>query len=150
MLKRMLQSGGGLAVLAVACLAIAGCGGGSEEALTKTEFIKQGNAICDQATKAREKVISEVSEETNPKGNVEAAQEAVIHKGIPTYEKAAEELDGLAAPAGDEKKVEAIVAAMEEAANRALADPHTAIISDLPFRKADKLAEGYGLKSCVI
>jgi phosphoglycolate phosphatase-like HAD superfamily hydrolase len=140
----------GLAVL-VALIAALGCGGSSDsEPLTKAEFGQQGNKICKDAEQARGKIVAKVIEETDPKGNQEKAQEEVVLKAIPTYEKAAEEIGDLGAPEGEEEKVENLVEAMEEAAGRAQADPHTAVISNAPFREADKLAEELGLDACVI
>jgi len=138
-------------VLALALIAAAGCGGSSDpETLTKAEFAQQGNKICAEATQDREKIIAELAETSNPKGNQEPVQEEIIQKAMPTYEGAAEEIGELGAPKGEEKKVESLVGAMEEAAERAKADPHTAVISNVPFRKADKLAEELELKECVV
>jgi len=138
-------------VLALALIAAVGCGGSSDpETLTKAEFAQQGNKICAEATRNRQKIISEVVEGANPKGNQEAVQEEVIQKAMPTYEQAAEQIGELGAPKGEEEKVESLVGAMEEAAERAKADPHTAVISNVPFRKADKAAQELGLKECVI
>jgi hypothetical protein len=141
----------GLIVAAAAIAALVGCGsGGGEEQLTKAQFVKRGNAICAKAEQERGKIISEIVEKSRPNADVQAQQEKVIHEALPTYEAATEQIDDLEAPSGDEEKVDALVEAMEEAAERAMADPHTAIISNVPFRKANELAEGYGLKTCVV
>lgn len=139
------------AAFAICVVAVSGCGGSSsEDALTKSEFVKQGNVICEESAQERSKIVGEVVEEADPNGNVEAAQNRAVTEIIPVYEETAQQLGELGVPAGDEKQVEAIVEAMEAAAERALADPHTAVISNAPFREADKLAEGYGLKACTI
>jgi hypothetical protein len=134
----------GLAILAV------GCGGGGDEALSKAEFLKQGNAICKKAEEERGKVIAAVAQNANPKANVAATQEKVIRKAIPTYEEAARQIAELGVPAGDEAKVESLVSAMEEAAERAIADPATAVATAIPFKKANELAKDYGLQGCVV
>jgi phosphoglycolate phosphatase-like HAD superfamily hydrolase len=138
-------------VLALALIAASGCGSSSDpETMTKAEFAKQANKICAEATNDRQKVIAEVAEATNPKANQEAAQAEALQKAMPTYEKAAEQIDQLGAPKGEEKKVERLVEAMEEAAERAKADPHSAVITNLPFRKADAIAQELGLKECAV
>jgi len=139
---------GGIVLLFFALLA-AGCGGSSDEALTKAEFVKQGNAICTQARKAREKAVFGLIQNANPNGNQKALREEAADKAIPYYEEAAEQLADLGAPEGDEAKIEAIVTGMEEAAARVNANPQSAFTGSTPFRKANEAAESYGLEACV-
>ena len=127
-----------------------GCGGSDPEPLTKTEFGQQGNKICKEATKTRGEAIAKVIEETDPKTDQVKAQEKAIQSGLPSYEKAAEQIDDLGAPEGEEEMVESLVGAMEEAAERVKADPHTATVSNVPFKEADKLATEMGLTECVV
>jgi len=145
-------SGSALVVVAVALGVLAtGCGSSDgNETLTKAEFTKQAAVICKEAEVKRGKIIASVIQQADPNGNVQAQQETVIHKALPSYEEAAEQIDGLGAPEGEEKKVEAMVEAMEEAADKASADPHTAVTSNIFFRKADQLAMSYKLAGCVI
>jgi len=140
------------AVGAVLCLfAVTGCGGSSsDEALTKAEFEKQAGAICKEAEVKRAKVISSIVEQADPKGNVQAQQEQLIKKAIPTYEEAAQQIDDLGAPEGQEEKVGVLVKEMEAAAEKSMADPHTAATSNIFFRKANELAQEYKLAGCVI
>jgi|SRR5215211_4598490 len=141
----------GLIVFALFALLVGGCGGGGdEEALSKSAFVKQGNAICKEDAKKREKELTDFVESADPKGNKEALQEELIKQMLPIYEGTAEKIADLGAPAGDEAKVEAVVDAMEEAAAKVEANPQSAAIGNLPFRKANKAAESYGLKTCVI
>ncbi|HET7589047.1 MAG TPA: hypothetical protein VFK14_02510 [Solirubrobacterales bacterium] len=146
----MSKSIGVAGALALFALLITGCGGSGSKELSKAEFVKQGNAICEEATKAREKALVEFSETTNPKANQEVVREKLLAKILPLYEGAAEQLGELGAPAGDKAKVEGIVEAMEEAAARVEADPQTAAVGSLPFKKANEAAESYGLKACAI
>src|SRR5690242_14940555 len=125
-------------VLALLALLVAGCGGSSEEELTKSEFVKQGNAICTQAAKNREKAVFELLKNANPQGGQKVIRKEAAETALPFYEEAAEQLDSLGAPAGDEAKVEALVTAMEEAAAKIHANPQSAFAGDLPFRKPNK------------
>jgi len=134
--------------LVLFALWVAGCGGSSDEALTKSEFVKQGNAICSQAAKAREKAVFGFLKNANPQGNQDAVREEAAKKALPFYEEAAEQIDSLGAPAGDEAKVEAVVSAMEEAAAKIDANPQSAFAGDATFSEANKAAESYGLDAC--
>lgn len=139
-----------LAVIAGVLLTGCGGGGGGTEALTKAEFEKQAGAVCKEAEEKRVKLISALVQQADPKGDVEAQQEQLIKKAMPTYEEAAQQINDLGAPEGQEKKVEALVEAMEEAAEKSISDPHTAVISNIFFRKADQLAQEFKLAGCVI
>jgi hypothetical protein len=140
-----------VALIAVAGLALlGGCGSSGEDSLSKAEFEKKAGAICDEAEEKRAKVVSGLVQEADPNGDVQAQQEQVIHKALPTYEEAASKIADLGAPEGQQEKVDALVSAMEEAAEKALADPHTAVVSNIFFRKADQLAQEYELSGCVI
>jgi len=140
---------GGIVLVLIALL-VAGCGGSSEEALTKSEFVEQGNAICKQATKEREKAIAEFAQTGNPNGSRENLQEEAVEKALPSYEGAAEKIAELRAPKGDEAKVEAIVEGMEETVAKIHANPQSAFAGDRAFRNANKAAENYGLDDCVV
>ena len=149
-MNRSIGALGGILVLLFALL-IAGCGdSGDQEQLSKAAFVKQGNEICADATEAREQIVNEFAETTDPNENLEAARRELMTKIMPTYEGAAEQIDELGAPAGDEAKIDEIVAAMKEAVERTEADPKTAMVGNLPFRKANAAAESYGLKACTI
>jgi len=137
-------------VLIATAVAIAGCGGGgSDETLTKAEFTKQANAICKKSADRRNKVISDFVQQADPKDDPEKQQEELVQAALPTYETAAQQIDELAAPEGDDKKVQEIVEAMEGAVKRAEADPQTALVTNAAFKKPDQLAESYGLDDCV-
>lgn len=139
----------GAAVLLLALLG-AGCGGDDEgEALTKAQFLKQGNAICKKSEEERGKVIAETSAKFSGKEFTLKQQEDLILQVLPTYENAATKIEELGAPEGDEEKVEEIVKAMEEAAVQVKASPGTALETNVPFKEANELVEKYGLDSCV-
>lgn len=138
------------ALLAVAAIVAAGCGGGeSEETLTKAEFTKQANAICKKTAEQRGKVIAELAQQMDPKGNVEKQQEKLVQEALPTYESATQQIDELGAPEGDEEKVEDIVEAMEGAVAKAEADPKAALVNSAAFEDANDLLKSYGLKECL-
>jgi hypothetical protein len=139
--------------MAVALLAIVGCGGGDdggEEALTKTEFIAQGDAICEKAEKRAETEAEEFAEEngfdleTGTEGELE---EAVAEVLVPAINQQAEEIDALGAPEGDEEKVDAIVVALEGGVAEVEDDP-SLVFEGKPLQEASQLAKDYGFEVC--
>lgn len=145
------------AVAALVALAaiVAGCGGGGDTTdetvtLTKTEFIKQGDAICKQGNEASEKEAEEFAEDNNfelEKASKEQLEEAVGEVLVPNLEGQIEELDALGAPKGDEDEVEAIITSLEDATGEIEADPGVVFQGDV-LKKPSKLADEYGFKVC--
>jgi hypothetical protein len=142
------------ALVALAAL-VAGCGGGGDTTdesvtLTKTEFIKQGDAICKQGNDASEKEAEEFAEDNDfklEKASKEQLEEAVSEVLVPNLERQTEELDALGAPKGDEEEVEAIVTSLEDATGEVEDDPGSVFEGDV-LKKPSKLAEAYGFKVC--
>jgi hypothetical protein len=142
------------ALMALAAL-VAGCGGGDSTTdetvtLTKTEFIKQGDAICKKGNDQSEKEAEEFAEEndfTLEKASKEQIEEAVAEVLVPNLEKQAEELDELGAPEGDEEQVEEIITSLEKAAGE-IEDEPSAIFEGQVLKKPSELADDYGFKVC--
>jgi hypothetical protein len=143
---------GALGVLAV--LVAIGCGGGDDEttALTKSQFLAKGNALCKEKEQERlnevNKVISSLKQGeilSDPKQT--RMVETII---IPNYEEAVSGLEALGAPEGDEAKVDALIVAMKKTTKVLKEDPEEAIFNVLMFEEPNKLAKTYGLKSCVV
>lgn len=133
-------------VLLVGLLA-AGCGGSSEESLTKDDFVRKANAICGKWQQERGRAFREVSTKFKPPVT-QAKREKAILFVLEPYGEAVEGLAELPPPKGEEKQVEAMITAMEDAFAQAEANPGTLISSSAPFNKPNKLAEDYGLKEC--
>jgi hypothetical protein len=144
------------AVLVALAALIAGCGGGDETTdsatatLTKVEFIKQGDVICEEANKENQAAAEEFAEENGfelEKANKEQLEETVAEVLGPSLKNQVEELDALGAPKGDEKKVEEITVAVEDAAEEIEDDPSLAFKGET-LKKPNQLAEAYGFKVC--
>lgn len=141
--------------MVIASVALAGCGGGddgdgSEEALTKVEFIEQGDRICEKSEKQSETEAEEFAEENGfdlEKASGEELEEAIAAVLVPALEQQAEEIDALGAPEGDEEEVEAIVAALEDGTAKVEDDPG-AVFEGAPLKEASKLAKDYGFEVC--
>ncbi|HEX6782933.1 MAG TPA: hypothetical protein VF125_13035 [Solirubrobacterales bacterium] len=145
-----------LAALVVLAAVIAGCGGGedttdsSTAALSKAQFIKQGDAICKKANEENEAEAEKFAKEngfeleTARKIQLEELVEGVL---IPSLEQQAEEIGALGAPEGDEERVEAIVVALEDAAGEIEDEPSLAFESKA-LEEPSKLAASYGFQVC--
>lgn len=142
--------------MVVASLVIVGCGGGDddsgggEEALTKVEFIAQGDAICEQAQEQAEAGGEDFAEENGfelEKATDEQLEEAVAAVVVPALEQQADEIGALGAPEGDEERVEAIVVALEDGAATVAADP-SVVFEGSPLKEASDLAKEYGFEAC--
>ncbi|MFL5891375.1 MAG: hypothetical protein ACJ75I_01390 [Solirubrobacterales bacterium] len=151
----------------VAGLVLAGCGGGSSSsttgasgasgtsgaqgaALSKSEFVAKGNAIC---AKGSQEINAEAKKIfTSNQAPSQATQEKfVTDTVIPSIQQQIDGLDALPAPSGDEDQVQAIVDAAQSALDKAKQDP--SLLTDQaqggdPFAQANKLADDYGLTKC--
>jgi hypothetical protein len=144
-----------LAALVALAALIAGCGGGDETTdetvtLTKTEFIKQGDAICKKGNDQSEKEAEEFAEDndfTLEKASKEQLEEAVAEVLVPNLNQQAEELDALGAPEGDEEQVEEIIVSLEGAADEIEDEPGSVFEGEV-LEEPTKLAKAYGFKVC--
>lgn len=151
-MKKLLTAAAAAAVLV---MLVAGCGGDDETTeetvtLTKTEFIKQGDAICKKGNDQSEKEAEEFAEEngfTLEKASDEQLEEAVAEVLVPNLNQQAEEIDALGAPEGDEEQVEEIIVSLEGAADEIEDDPKIVFDGEV-LKEPSELAEDYGFKVC--
>jgi type IV pilus biogenesis protein CpaD/CtpE len=137
------------AVLAVAVV-LGGCGSDSDStaSLSKAEYKKQAEVVCQSYESEREEVLGKALEEAGSNPNAKQ-KEKLLLTVLATYEKMTEEIADLGTPEGEEQKAEAMIESMEEAIDRAKANPESAFTSDLPFREANKQVKAMGLDNCV-
>lgn len=140
-----------VAATAIAAIAV-GCGGDddgggdataattvSTSSLTKEQFVKQANAICERE---RDKIL-----------NSETAtfEKAVTVDLVPAFESIVDELRALGAPQGDAATIEAYLDAMEEDIG-SLEDKRRTISSfeevEPLFKVSGTLAHKYGISNC--
>jgi hypothetical protein len=144
--------GAGVGVLLGAALFLAACGsqgGSSDTVSTAAVFVKEGNQICRKWQKARAERFAEAGTKLKPSAS-KAERDKVIVWIFRPYGTAIDGLSELAAPSGDEKKVEAVVQAMEKAAAEVKAHPAAAVGSLETFKEPNQLAEQLGLKECIV
>jgi len=131
-------------------LAGIGCGDSADAGpLTKSQFLLQADSICRTAEEEREEALKEAAEQEDT-GSGSEAEYFVSEVALPPIESMNEDLGDLVPPRGDEKEVEAIIAAFEQGIGRIEADPTDLTIAVSAFTKANQLSEAYGLKDCTI
>ena len=146
-----------LGVAGLAAIAV-GCGGGGDSTtvvLTKSQFIKQADAICEHADAEQEATLQAYAKE-HPESVGNKALESksvqedlVLVVGLPPLQAEAEEIGALGAPQGDADQVKAIVVGMEKAVAEGEEDPLSMTAeTGGPFAPVNKLAKAYGLKAC--
>jgi len=145
-------------VMAVAIVA-AGCGSSSDDStdtvvvLTKTEFIKRGDAICKKGSEQIQEEADAFAKENGIDTNkpTKEEQEEVISGVLgPALQTQADEISALGAPDGEEEKVEAIVAALESGAQELEDDPASLVGANGTgsLDKATELAGKFGFQEC--
>ena len=148
------------AAVAAALLAalVAGCGGGGDTTdetvtLTKTEFIKQGDAICKAGNEEIEAGFEEFAEENKiPKSgepNQEQSVEIVETVILPSINQQGEEIRALGAPEGDEEQVDEILTSLEDAVAEGEDEPELLFEGRTdPFGKVNQMTQDYGFEVC--
>jgi len=139
----------GIAVLA--SLAMVGCGGGegSGSPPSKAAFVRKGNLTCAEGINEKEELRAKaIATQQRNHGRISQKKgEQYTAELMDIYEGEAERLADLVPPVGDEKKIEALVSAMKEAAARYRANPEA---GGVPFGKPGRMAQDYGLDKCAV
>jgi hypothetical protein len=148
----------------IAGAVLAGCGGGDDStttvgatgtsgeqgaALSKSEFLAQGNAICEKGDKEIDAAGSKIF--TQSQAPSQATQEKfVTDTVVPNIQGQIDGLSALSPPSGDEDQVQAILDAAQSALDKVKADPSliTQQAQSDPFAEANRLAQAYGLDKC--
>jgi hypothetical protein len=133
-------------VLLTLSAGFAGCGGGSDAAtLTKKQFIKLADAICEKSEGEQLQLVGEYAKK-HPGAEEE---DFIIPAALPPLEKEIEKIKTLPAPSGDEAQIDAILNAFEAAIAHGKEVPRDLLVDETdPFAKPDKLANSYGFKTC--
>jgi hypothetical protein len=144
-----------LAALVALAAVVAGCGSDSEttESLTKVEFIKRADAICE---KNEGKVTSEFEDYAEEKGwdenkepSKEQQEEAIVEVVGPNVQAQVDEIRELGAPEGDEETIDEMLTAVEEGVERIEEEPQLLTEeAKNPLAEGSKLARDYGLEKC--
>jgi hypothetical protein len=121
-------------------------------ALTKAEFIKQGDEICANAStvfaEGIEDFMSDHDLDPSEPPSDEDEEALVAEVIVPAYKQQAEELGELGPPKGEEQQVEEIVSGYEDVVAEGEADPSSLTGEDDPFADVKAKASEFGLKFC--
>jgi hypothetical protein len=161
--KRHLLLAGVLLLVPTCVVVLMGCGGsgsGGEDAtadqstsgrpLTKAEFGKELERICDEGVKEKTKAFIKFGNTLNTTTKPSPAEmkklvEVVV---IAPYSETVAQLSELQLPEGDKTAV-AIVRGYEAALEETEADPAKSVQTS-PFVKVDKMAIAHGFKACIL
>ena len=141
-------------LLAAAALSFPGCGGGSDDsatasALTKQQFIKRANAICQEAIEKVDLQLREAAEAQPGNGQLsEGALELVATTVVfPIYAETFSKLGSLQPPEESKEEVRKIVDQYQAALKKTEANPRLGFRHN-PFLKGSEAAEKFGLEAC--
>lgn len=134
----------GVVLAAVVLVGTAGCGGSDKKPLSKSEYVRQGNAICKKGNKKIEAAASKFKGEPSPKELEKFATDDLV----PSVEDQVKQLRDLEPPKADKDTVEKIYKQVDAGVSKVKADPSTLTKTPDPFGKANKAARSYGLTVC--
>ncbi|GGO94208.1 hypothetical protein GCM10011584_34710 [Nocardioides phosphati] len=134
-----------IALTACAALTLAACGG--DKTLTKAEFTKQANAICDSVNKKVDAAGEKVTKEHDPSKDMAGFLKAAVAAIAPLADEGATKLRALKAPEEMQDDVDAWLDALESDTAKARKNPMI-LTDDSAFEATDKKAEALGLDTC--
>jgi hypothetical protein len=165
-----------IACLAAAAILIGGCGSNDSSSnadatapagettaassaatgpLTKAEFVKQADKICQEGLREKDTAISAAlntlkeAPSTKSEAGRKTGGKIVLLAILHVYGGIVDQLAELTPPKGDEASTEQIVQKYEAAMQSAEQDPEAASNHN-PFQTGDKAAEAYGITSCIL
>jgi hypothetical protein len=147
---------GTAAVTIAAALAVAGCGSsststtttGAQAALTKSQFLAKGNAICKKGNQAINKAAHEQFTQ-GQKPSQSQVQDFVTTTVIPNIQEQITAIGALPPPSGDEAQVKKIVDDAQASLDKGKQDP--ALLAGNgpdPFKDVNQETKAYGLTAC--
>ena len=136
-------------LLSAGLVLLVGACGDSGTALTKTEFLAQGNQICadhEQNIKsAAESAFTEKGKIPTPDQVSDFASKTVA----PEVQKQLDELKKLKPPSKDKSRVDQILSEGKKGVDETRRDPTSIQTKESsPFVNYEELADAYGLKAC--
>ncbi|CAN5466220.1 hypothetical protein BH10ACT1_BH10ACT1_14680 [soil metagenome] len=134
-----------LALAAGLTLSATACGGSDDaEAITKTDFIEQADAICKKGDAAIDKLSDGIDDSD------QAAIEAFYVKAATASLEQISAVRDLGFPDGDEDRLDKDLSASETAFEKVKKDPSKTeeLAADKDIEAAQKDLQEYGLKEC--
>jgi len=120
--------------------------------MTKGQFVKQGNKICQQIEKKRIEIANEAASKS-PSGR--ALPPAQLERFVPSllaaYRTSTEELAELDPPANDAALVARLIRSFEKSYAQAEKERRAVVLgTSTVFQKPDEMATKFGLTNCVM
>jgi hypothetical protein len=141
-----------VAVVVMGAALMGGCGddGEASSGVTKAEFIKDAEAVCNERKEdweAEGEAFTKRNEEADPVTNKEAVKRSKAFfrtAALPLFEEELAALEDLEAPEGDEAKVEKMLQNRSRGIEK-LEEGGLEAMLGLPFEAFEKEAKAYGL-----
>ena len=121
----------------------------STPAITKAQFLKEGNAICARGNRQIGNAANKLFPRSGGKPSQAKLSTFARTTIIPSVQRQIDEIKALGAPAGGQATVNAIVGAAQAALDKGKRDPAVLTTNGPgPFKRANQLAKSYGLRAC--
>lgn len=135
---------------------VSGCGGGDGDgssaatALTKAEYIKQGDAICEKARQKKiaglKTALAEIAASGAEKLTTSDQEELLEEYVLPPFSRMSQELAALEGPS--DPKAAAVPMTFQKVIKELQANPEIVSTKPNAFVEADEVAGEYGFKVC--
>jgi hypothetical protein len=141
-----------LAALVAIALIAAGCGSSDDESLSKAEYIKQGDALCDKGGAQIQKDVEAYAKENDISLKAEPSEEELTEISenvvIPGVRDQLDGLRGLGTPAEDEELANEVLDELEAGIEAGEEDPNAFVTEGNSLAKANELAGEFGFEEC--
>jgi hypothetical protein len=156
-LRSSLAVAGALASLFAFGVLACGCGGGSKAkssaatvpAVSKAQFLAEGNAICKQGQQRGEADQKALEKRFAHRQPTAAELTAYVRTTfVPLIQGQISGLRALGAPAGEQAKITNLLNIAQTDLDRVKGNPGALVTQQHPFASFARLAHAYGLTSC--
>ena len=146
-----------VAALFLAGLVVAGCGSSNSSstettaAISKAEFVKQGNAVCVKGEKAQETEINAYVKKHGLENQepTKAQQTEIVETVLaPNIQSQIDGVKALGAPSGEQQQVDSALELSQQTLEKIEANPELAFGKNNAFAAAGKQLHALGLKEC--
>lgn len=132
--------------LLTALVLVGATGCGATATLSRAEFIKKADTICEHANEMQLAGIKQARRQIKGNLSSQANQERLLLEyGLPPLSAQAEEVGALSIPAGSDQKVQAIIEGWTDAIEEVHGNPTRLTAA---FVKVNGLAKQYGFHAC--
>jgi hypothetical protein len=142
-----------LALAATIGLAASGCGSSKKAAttpaLTKAQFIAQGNAICTEGNEKQK--VAQTALEKLVGNHVPSQSQIAAYVNasfVPSIQSQIDRIKALGAPSGEQSTVTSMLALAQADLDKVKSDPKLLTAESHPFADFARTAHAYGLTAC--